>query len=71
MMTIREKLLACQPTAIKIRFADKCPDCKRKALVSYQLPGIDHDRGEKDETCGYFCGACGWGNAGSREKEAK
>ena len=70
MATLREKLLGFQPKAINIRFVGKC-HCRANALFSYQLPGLDHDRGENEETCGYWCGACGFSNAGSRKKDVR
>ncbi len=54
------------PQADEIRKEDaKCPNCKRLTLWTYQLPG-DHPRGDGQETCGYWCNSCGWGNGGSR-----
>lgn len=70
MATLREQLLKVQPTAINIRFEGKC-HCRANAMFSYQLPDLDDDRGEDEESCGYWCGACGFSNAGAREKEVK
>lgn len=54
------------PDADEIRFEGKCPDCKRKdTLWSFQLSS-DNSRGENEETCGFWCSADGWSNAGSR-----
>lgn len=60
-------LLEWQPMAERIQFAGQCPQrgCKGLAL-SYQLPHMDGPRGRDSETCGYYCPACRWGNAGSR-----
>lgn len=55
------------PHADEIRFAGKCHACKRQTMYSYQLPG-DGPRGNRgDESCGYFCCNCKWGNGGSRK----
>lgn len=52
-------------SAHSLRYSGKCPSCKRWTEWSVQIEG-DHPRGENEETCGYFCTSCGWGNAGSR-----
>jgi hypothetical protein len=71
MATLSEKLLAIRPKAINIRFEGRC-HCRANALFSYQLPGDStHYTDEDHEECGYRCGACGFSNAGSREKEVK
>lgn len=61
------------PGASDIRLEDdKCPDCRREGrYYSYQIESdIDkvyqNKAGVWYEKCGYFCCACGWGNAGSR-----
>lgn len=60
------KLLAWQPLAKRIRFYGKC-HCGNKYMLTYQQDGLDYLRGENEETCGYYCYRCGFGNAGSRE----
>jgi hypothetical protein len=64
------KLLTTMMTAQRIRRAGKCPACKRWRLWSYQLKmewllGPYHIE-DDEELCGYWCGNCKWGNAGSR-----
>lgn len=60
---VRE-LLKRFPEARAVRFEDKCPICKRAWLLSFVM---DHDTvRDGQQTCGYFCAACNWSNAGSR-----
>lgn len=63
------------PTATDIRQEDKCPDCKKRGLFySYVLPEfartyVSAYDGATMIDCGFYCCACGWGNAGSRQVE--
>jgi len=60
-------LLEWQPLAIEIRHSGLCPNCDHDAEVSYRLSDWEQDnRCEFEEYCGYYCGYCGWGEAGSR-----
>lgn len=51
---------------------DRCPACKRRGrFYSLQLPeDIENVKqladGTWEESCGYYCCSCNWGNAGSR-----
>jgi hypothetical protein len=65
-------LLRFQPAAIRIRFEYQCPQrgCRCEYFLSYQLPHLDKLRGKDEETCGFYCPRCGWGNAGSRPIKA-
>lgn len=66
MATLRERLLEIWPDAMNIRFEGKC-HCRANALMSFQLPGDRHrSDNPKRENCGFWCGACGFSNAGSR-----
>jgi C4-type Zn-finger protein len=67
----RDRLLRWQPTATSIKMANStCPVCHTSHFVSYRIlscvnnPPID----ETIENCGYYCGGCGYGNAGARKK---
>jgi hypothetical protein len=64
------RLKRWQPNATDIRYEDKCPSCKRLALYSYILEGIDELRiasdGRQMQECGFWCGNCRWANAGAR-----
>jgi hypothetical protein len=54
-----------QPKATDIRFEGRCDSCGSKGLYSYRLPNdAEHVLG--GQACGYWCGRCGWANAGSR-----
>lgn len=55
-----------QPTARDIRSEGRCPHCKQPKLCSYITIEFYHPRTNGSENCGYYCGWCGWGNAGSR-----
>jgi len=62
-------LLEWQPMAYSIRRAGRCPECKQEAQISYLIPqDSERHRGGGFENCGYYCGYCGWGNAGGRIK---
>jgi len=62
-------LLEWQETAVAIRRSGDCPNCGNDAEVSYLLSTDEIAPAESGmENCGYYCGYCGWGNAGSREK---
>jgi hypothetical protein len=64
------RLLEWQPTARRIRFEGKC-HCRGQYLMSYQTNDIPVSaRGDDEETCGYYCPSCGFGNAGSRKRSA-
>jgi hypothetical protein len=56
-----------QPEARDIRSAGKCPECNKAALVSYIVTEFYRPMNNGDEKCGYYCGWCGWGNAGRRD----
>lgn len=46
----------------------RCPECRRYAMLYYTLDGdpvIRDGKHGKSVSVGFFCGACGWGNAGS------
>lgn len=65
------------PTATAIRAeAEQCPACKRAGMFySFTLPQYARTRVSADDgtamiDCGFYCCACGWGNAGSRPVEA-
>lgn len=66
---VTNSLLEWQRDAVAIREEDICPNCDHPTIVSYQLSGDEflspHDG---MENCGFYCGWCGWGNAGSRPK---
>jgi hypothetical protein len=63
-------LLEWQPNAVEIRRSGDCPSCGVDAEVSYILLGeLSSMAGDDMEDCGYYCGYCGWGNAGSRERD--
>jgi len=63
------KLLEWQPEAEAIRFEGRC-HCKGQCLMSYRLPMLeDITRNKDNESCGYFCPSCHFGNAGSRPKQ--
>lgn len=66
------KLLKWQPLAEAIRFETDA-HCKGAYFLSYQLPGDKHivRSDPAQESCGYYCPRCGWGNAGSRPKRLK
>lgn len=55
------------PKARAVRFEteDKCPSCKSLMLMSYVHSDFIRVKGE-NESCGFYCPPCGWGNAGSR-----
>lgn len=55
------------PDAKNVRFEGECDSCHQYELWSLQNEH-DYDRGYNEETCGYLCLACGFSNAGSREK---
>lgn len=61
------KLLTWQPMAIRIRFEERCGirGC-HGLMLSYQLPYSDKPRGPDEESCGFWCSRCDFGNAGSR-----
>lgn len=56
-----------QPTANDIRSEGRCPNCKSPNLVSYITIEFYRPSNSGQECCGYYCGWCGWGNAGRRE----
>jgi hypothetical protein len=64
------RLRRFQPRATDIRYMGECHICHRLAMFSYIVEGVDRVRttrdGKQEMTCGWFCGNCGWGNAGSR-----
>lgn len=55
--------------AHSMRFEGKCHSCKKQSLWSF-ADKFTKERTNRDgvveETCGYVCRNCGWGNAGSR-----
>ena len=61
-------LLADFPRARDVRFEveGKCPGCKSVMFMSFVL-GDDEVVDGKWQQCGFYCPACGWSNAGSRE----
>ncbi len=67
------RLRRWQPRAVDVRHEGRCPVCKRAALYSYVLDGdparLRHEGTEED--AGFWCGACGWRNAGSRKYEGE
>lgn len=70
-----QKLYAVQPQAHAIR-RQTCHCPKHALMLSYRLPVPEEDAGWKAReealgaqgmhTCGFFCSACGFTNAGSR-----
>lgn len=60
------RLLLWQPSARRIRFAERC-HCKRGNLLTYQLPGEEIVIRANGEQCGYYCCACEFSIAGVRE----
>lgn len=60
------RLMERYPDARQVRFEGKCPNCRRTWLMSFVLGAADK-RADGRQNCGYFCAACNWGNAGSRE----
>lgn len=61
-------LLEWQPSATDIMPSGLCPFCKEDTEVSYIIPELQHkSRNGNEEMCGYYCGYCGWGNAGVRD----
>jgi hypothetical protein len=64
------RLLKWQPEAAHIRFQGRCHQCRCEFLLSYQT-ALDYDRGQHEETCGYYCPRCGWGNAGARPRRLR
>lgn len=62
------KLLTAQPLAHRIRFEGKC-HCKATMLMSYVLPFETHTPSDPtQESAGFFCPACKFSNAGTRER---
>lgn len=62
------KLLTTQPLAHRIRFEGRC-HCKATMLMSYVLPFDTHTPSDPtQESAGFFCPSCKWGNAGTRER---
>jgi len=57
--------------AHSLRFEGRCdvPRCRQWTLWSCQTES-DHQRGDNEETCGYFCTVCGFSNAGARPVES-
>lgn len=65
-------VLTTWPNAGDLQFAGRCDACKAdKALWSFVLPDGDHDARADHESCGYYCTACGFSNAGARLKVSK
>jgi hypothetical protein len=59
------RLRRWQPRATDIRFEGRCDICGCNGLYSYRLPN-DAEHALGGQTCGYWCGHCGWANAGTR-----
>ena len=61
------KLWKFKPQARDIR-VDVCHCRQRGVMLSYLLPdtGGPDPRDPGNESCGYFCGSCDFGNAGYR-----
>lgn len=60
-------LIDWQPTAYSIRDAHECPNCKTEGFFqSYLIPEHNKIRKNGFQDCGYYCGRCGWSNAGAR-----
>jgi signal recognition particle subunit SEC65 len=55
-----------QSEAQDIRSEGKCPLCGQNKLCSYVTVDTYQPRNDGEEYCGYYCGWCGWGNAGRR-----
>jgi Zn ribbon nucleic-acid-binding protein len=72
-MTDYDKMKAWQPTAIDIRRAGKCSECKHDTLLFYNLPdNTNRQRMIADKSAvdgGFYCPRCGFGNAGAMYTE--
>jgi len=64
-------LLKWKRGARAIRNEGDC-HCKKKCIMLSYLDENSSERvlsgGQIEVSCGYYCGSCGWGNAGGRPK---
>ena len=74
-MNALDKLRAWQPTAIDVRKAGKCPQCKQDSELFYCLPQYDKERlwvsskGKTYISGGCYCWNCGFSNSCSMSIE--
>lgn len=59
-------LLSIWPQAKRIDFSGECPICRTNNEYSFVLPQFDTLSEGNMQSCGYWCSACGWSNAGQR-----
>lgn len=68
-----DKMKAWQPTAIDIRHAGRCPECKHDTQLFYSLPEYPERQrtiaGKPAIDGGFYCTYCGFGNAGAMYTE--